>query len=273
MTKTLPRDLTSYDLLKALALVLMITDHVGHFFYPDEMWLRIMGRMCVPIWFFLIGFARTTEITRSLWIGGALVAVSALIAGQYILPLNILFTIIIIRLFRERFVIAAFRSMDTLRGLFFILFFLTFPTALLFEYGAMGMMFALFGYAVRNMEDVSKRVDVIYLRIYAAAALFSYYLWQGVIMPHVSIDQALVFAAGLVVVGVILWRFKPVVYTGGEFFVARSFIRIFQFMGRRTLEIYVAHVILFRLVCIYLYPEEYVFMAFKVLPTGIFPAF
>ncbi len=273
MIKTLPRDLTSYDLLKSLALLLMIIDHVGHFFFPDEMWFRIFGRMCVPIWFFLIGYARTTDVPRLLWVGAILVAASAFIAGQYVLPINILLTIIVIRIFRDRFVLAAFRSMETLRGLFFILFFLTFPTALLFEYGAMGMMFALFGFAVRNMDEVSKRVESKYLKVYAAATLLAYYIWQGVMMPHVSGDQALVFGAGLVLVGVILWRFNGVVYTGGDQFMARSFITMFQFMGRRTLEIYVFHVILFRFVCMYLYPEQYGFMVLKVIPLGAMSLF
>ncbi len=49
MNKILPRDLTSYDLLKTLAVILMIIDHVGHHFFPDEMWFRVVGRLCVPI--------------------------------------------------------------------------------------------------------------------------------------------------------------------------------------------------------------------------------
>jgi hypothetical protein len=273
MSKILPRDLTSYDLLKSLALILMITDHVGHFFYPDEMWFRIFGRLCVPMWFFLIGYARTTELPKTLWGGAVVVALSAFVTGQYLLPVNILFTIIIIRMLRGRLILAAFSSAESLRGLFFLLFFATFPTALFFEYGAMGMMFALFGFAVRNIDGVCERMERKHVKIYAAATFFAFYMWQGVIMPHVSDLQALVFGAGLVLVGVMLWRFQGVVYTGADRLMARSFVKLFQFMGRRTLEIYVFHVVLFRLICVYLYPEDYVFMKFQLVPEGAFSIF
>ena len=60
-TKTLSSYLTSYDLLKTLALVLMVIDHIGYFFYPEEMWWRVLGRLSVPIWFFLIGYANARD--------------------------------------------------------------------------------------------------------------------------------------------------------------------------------------------------------------------
>lgn len=268
MTKDLPANLTSYDLLKSLALILMVLDHVGHFFYPDEMWFRIVGRMCVPIWLFLIGYARSQDLSKGLWVGCALVALSAYVAGQFVLPLNILCTIILIRWLRGYFVIAAFRSAETLRGLFFILFFLTFPTALLFEYGAMGMMFALFGYAVRNKEIIGAQMEVRYLKYFAAASLFSFYIWQGVMMPHVSDAQALVLLFGLGGVGLLLWRFRGVEYQDSTRIMAGSFVKIFQMMGRRTLEIYVAHIIIFRGVCMYLYPQDYPLLELKILPEG-----
>lgn len=271
--KILPKELTSYDLLKALAVVLMVIDHAGHHFFPDEAWLRIIGRFCVPIWFFLIGYSRTTELSKMLWGGAVLVMLSSVFSGQYIFPLNILFTIILVRFFRDRFAFAAFRSSESLRGVFFILFFLTFPSAVFFEYGAMGMMLALVGYAVRNLDDVTQRVKHAHIQIYCALTLFAFYIWQGVMMPHVSSMQALVFLGGVFVVGLILWRFKSVVYTDSERIMARSFIRLFQFMGRRTLEIYVVHILIFRCVCMYLYPESYGFMAFSIVPSGAISAF
>ena len=80
MTKNLPRDLTSYDFLKAVAVLLMVIDHVGFYFYPDQQWFRVFGRLCVPIWFFLIGYARSRDLSLYLW-GGMILLVFAQPAG------------------------------------------------------------------------------------------------------------------------------------------------------------------------------------------------
>ena len=66
--QSLPKELTSYDLLKSLAVILMICDHIGYFFFPEEMWFRTLGRLCLPIWFFLIGYARGDEVSKLFWI-------------------------------------------------------------------------------------------------------------------------------------------------------------------------------------------------------------
>ena len=41
----LPAEITSYDLLKAAAVIIMIIDHVGYYFFIDEMWWRAVGRI------------------------------------------------------------------------------------------------------------------------------------------------------------------------------------------------------------------------------------
>ncbi len=37
----LPAPLTAYDLLKTLAIILMVVDHIGAYFFPDQMWWRV----------------------------------------------------------------------------------------------------------------------------------------------------------------------------------------------------------------------------------------
>lgn len=273
MTKTLPKELTSHDLLKALALILMICDHVGHHFYPDEMWLRVLGRLCLPIWFFLIGYANSAHLSKSLWIGGVFVAVSAVIAGQYILPLNILFTILALRYFRKSAVLRTFHSAETMRGMFFILLFLYFPTQILFEYGALAMLMVLFGFMVRNKEQLSERIAQKYMLMFAGASFLTFYVALGVALPSVSDMQALFMFVGFAVLAIGLWHFKPVVFPQARGFMAGSFIALFQFMGRRTLEIYVAHILIFRGIAMVLYPDTYGFMQWSIAPPGMLAIF
>src|SRR5690606_26567456 len=114
----------------------------------------IFGRMCVPIWFFLIGYANTREIPRSLYIGAILLTVSAVVAGQYLLPLTILVTLGLARRWIDWIGRRALRTYETLAGMFFFLFLLSWPTELLFEYGTAGILFSFYGYVARHRADI-----------------------------------------------------------------------------------------------------------------------
>lgn len=265
--------LTSYDLLKALALVLMITDHVGHHFYPDEMWFRVLGRLCVPIWFFLIGYARTDAIPPRILIGGAVVTLSGLVSGQYLFPLDILFTIALIRKTRNGCAIRATQSPQNLRGWFLLLLFAAVPTGMLFEYGTAGMLFALQGFIVRNREAFGDRLKLWHTRLFSFTSVFFFGLLQGVMMPSLSAAQGGVLFAGLFAVTALLERFRAVEYPVLTRYVTRAGAFLLQIMGRRTLEIYVLHILLFRGICMILYPESYAFWNWHWVPPGLFSSY
>ncbi len=271
--KVLPKELTSYDLLKMLAVVLMIIDHIGFHFYPDEMWYRVIGRWCVPIWFFLIGYAKTEEITRPLVIGAVLIAGSAVIMGQYVMPFNILVSIIVMRWARQGVFARSFYSAETLRGMYLILLFLTLPTAIMFEYGAIAMMFVMCGHMVRYRAEFYERIEPIYIRLFYGVAFFTFALLQSISFPVLSNAQALSIFGGFFVVAWILWFFKAQTYPQARGFMAGSVISIIQFFGRRTLEIYVAHVLLFRGIAAYLYPEKYQLMDWQLVPPQLLSFF
>lgn len=44
------------DLLKVIAVIIMIIDHIGASFFCDATWLRIVGRFGISIWFFFAGY-------------------------------------------------------------------------------------------------------------------------------------------------------------------------------------------------------------------------
>lgn len=54
--------------LKLIAVTAMILDHVGDNFFPDQIWMRIIGRMALPIFTFCIaeGFSHTKDRRRYL---------------------------------------------------------------------------------------------------------------------------------------------------------------------------------------------------------------
>src|SRR5262245_8563877 len=97
MRKAYGNDLTSYDLLKALAIVLTVLYHLGYYFFPDQYWLFVPG-VLIPIWFFLIGYAKSRQIPFFWIVAGLLLMVARVAFGGSILPLNILLFFIAIRL-------------------------------------------------------------------------------------------------------------------------------------------------------------------------------
>lgn len=52
--------------LKLIAIITMLIDHIGAIFYPDEMWIRMIGRIAFPIFAYFIaeGFFRTSDVKK-----------------------------------------------------------------------------------------------------------------------------------------------------------------------------------------------------------------
>ncbi len=271
--KELPKELTSYDLLKSLAVVLMVIDHVGFFFFPEEMWFRTLGRLCLPIWFFLIGYAKSDDVPKSIWIGGAVVSISSLVSGPFFLPLNILFTIAFMRKCRNWVVNSALSSSQALKGMFFILFLFSFPSAVFVEYGTLAMLIALVGFIARRKEFVYKQIGRKSTLMYVVAAFFVTYVMVGVQMPYLTGGQTLVLTCGYALLGVVLWNFKPLVFSDARKYMAGSFIALFQFMGRWSLEIYVVHIVIFRAVAMIVAPERFPLWGWHVVDPAVISLF
>ena len=64
--------------LKIIAMISMVFDHVGDMFFPDAMWLRMIGRLAMPIFSFCIaeGFAHTKDKKKYLYRLGVFALIS-----------------------------------------------------------------------------------------------------------------------------------------------------------------------------------------------------
>lgn len=93
------RPITTTDLLKFAALAFVLIDHIGAYFVEDETWWRLLGRLAAPIFFFLIGFARTRS-TPWTWLAfGAILTLSDAIESDSLSEptLNILLNFALLR--------------------------------------------------------------------------------------------------------------------------------------------------------------------------------
>ena len=254
MTKPLPKEITSYDLLKAAAVIIMIIDHIGFYFFSDEMWWRAIGRIGFPIWFFLVGYARSRDFSPRLWAGAIILVIANFAVGMYVLPLNALFTIIAIRLLIDPLVRMSMVNLYALFSFSVVLMFLILPTNMISEYGTQALIMAMFGYLVRNREMLKNAPAI--LNAYMVFALGTFLLMQHTVF-YFSPVQWYVMGGGTFFVMGVLFFFKSVTFPKLTQALPHFMTFIIQLMGRRTLEIYVFHLLLFKAMVFIMYPELY----------------
>ncbi len=137
----------SYDLLKSIAVITMIIDHLGAYFYPDFELLRVIGRLSYPLFAFCAGYNQKYNFEISLLGYALLMTMGNIIIGvDHLFDLlhgSILFSIIILR-YSMRFIIPSL--FKNLFLWFFVLWFLSIPSYLLFSYGSAGIVMGICGY-------------------------------------------------------------------------------------------------------------------------------
>lgn len=240
--KPYPAELTSYDVLKSFALVLMIIDHIGQYFYPDLLWFKVFGRYCVPIWFFLVGFARSRDLSPRMWIGAGILIVADVLLGRAIFPLNILVTIIAVRIIIDPLMKFVLQDKRYFWGIAVGLFILIVPTYPWVEYGSLAVILAMFGYVVRAQNKEFTTPVTLF-------AVLSYILSQQVLL-QLSHIQFIAMTVGVLGVFGMLYFFKPQVYPGAKKRLSAPVAGLLKVTGRWTLEIYVMHLLLFKIMAV-----------------------
>jgi hypothetical protein len=240
--KALPTNVSIYDVLKAFAVIIMIVDHVGYYFYPDEMWFRAVGRIGFPVWFFLIGYGRSQRIPSSFWIGGLMLSATDIALGMVPLPLNALFSMAFIRLTLHPLMKAVGRHQWILYLILLACFPAYYPTSTVFEYGTLGFAFAMLGYIVRHDKDYKtdfiQNFGLMCLAIFCLVAHMKYNF-------NIIQDVFNVILSGAVTAILIYYLPKQETYPQLD---GKPLLKWpLQFMGRYTLHIYVAHLVLFKI--------------------------
>lgn len=235
-------DLTAYDWLKTLAIILMVVDHFGFYFFPEIEMFRVFGRLCAPIFFFLIGYANTRDLPMRWLAATGILLVVNMMYGLPVLPLCILMTMMLIRLAIDPLMNWLKVHPVYLWWVLLLLVFAMIPTDMLVEYGTMGMVIAIAGFAARRQEVVRDAFGARMPEILLAFALGSYGAMSAVIFGF-STFGIMVLAAGIIGLYFVLQNFKPVVSEGSASHPHAGLVR---FCGRYTVEIYVIHLIVLK---------------------------
>jgi hypothetical protein len=240
-TKTLTDKITSYDLLKTFAVIIMVVDHLGYYFFDDELWWRAVGRIGFPVWFFLVGHSTGRDLPTRLIVAACILQVVHSSVGLSFFPLNALFTIICIRLVMDPLMRFALQSRTRLWVLSIGLAVIAMPSYVLMEYGTLGLITAMFGYFVRHRQTINDDKLVISFMLFA---LLTFVFYQQVNFGF-SLTQFTFMALGTAAVRYSLLNFKALGYPGLTARCPAALSMFFRLCGRRTLEIYVVHLVIF----------------------------
>jgi hypothetical protein len=234
----------TYDLLKFIAIVTMVVDHTGHFFYPQYAYLRVIGRIAFPAFLFLVGYSRKWKSDDTLFFYAFLVTLVWSFTSGPIFPLNILFTIIV-----TRWAMGYLEKKGWLEKPYHCLLVATAWLLVLtyfIEYGTASFFFSLGGYYLRTKGRTRLTLIVLLLGIVIHTAeqclLFKFTAWQSMFF---TAEMALLFWA--------FYRFKVVAVIQA----AGPVNSITRFIARNALYIYAIHLILMRLLSYTLQPELY----------------
>lgn len=261
----LPGSVDNADWLKTFAIILVAVGHTGYFFVDDAAWWSVFGRMAAPVFFFLMGYARSRIIPiHWLWLGVILTLLDSWNTYWHWVALNILFSMALIRLSRpwvlsllQRYGWVAFIVL--VLGLMALL-----PVAGdVVDYGAEGWLWALFGLCQRmyvdsrslNGQDTAGKMSELteqglaknwrVMRLLACLISAVMYIWQEQIVFGFSEYQL-----SAVVVGVGILSYGLAVFVRGPSSIQPPLLiaHSLRWLGRHTLEIYVIQLAGFELI-------------------------
>lgn len=138
------------DLLKAVALIAMIIDHAGLYLFPDEVYMRVIGRYSMPIFLFFVGYNFNNNIRIKILVYGVILQIITLffIFKAYV-PANILITIFLGLLCLKA--LQEYLKNFWIGYLFVIILGCLWDyTDILFDYGTYGICVTCLGYMVKQ---------------------------------------------------------------------------------------------------------------------------
>lgn len=228
------RAVSTIDVIKVVAVVLMLADHIGLYVY-DNAWLRVAGRPVAVIFGFLIGYSGASRIPPS-WIG---LGIGLSLINRWLFPSSEDHTLdILISLALTRAAMPFFDRLHAAHPLLLVpavavLGLVTEPVNAFLEYGTEVPILALLGAAVRLDRGEPSHTSARYATGLAALVAISL-----VAIGHFEFTgwHAAVCVAALAVTILALAGFRTVPVA-----VPAALAPLIAWTGRNTLWIYAVH--------------------------------
>jgi hypothetical protein len=239
--------ITTTDILKLAGLALVLVDHYGLFFDPDETWWRVIGRPAAPIFFFLIGFARTKTIPASWLVLGAILTGLDIVSDGWDASLNILFSFALLRLVLPHVETLIAQKRFGLPLLALLLATLAPLFGNVIEYGLSGWLWALMGLSAR-LALLGEQGSTLARNI-VALICGGFYLLSESLFWHLDFEEIITLALLIcALTGMLLaFRRKDLAWTPPA-----PLAQALNWIGRRSLEVYAGSTIAMQVVSLVL---------------------
>jgi len=221
---------------------MMVIDHVGYYLLDDNPWFRMLGRICAPMLYFLIGYVNKLRINYFLIGYGILLSISSGFIYQKVW-FGILLNFIVYQALLHYFPVE--RISTLWRTVFFLLLLLI--NALIYghvEYGILGIYFI---YSARMVAIKDPQAT-----LWLALAHIVFFIWQLLAFPS-FMQTALLYSFALLTLGVFfLLRYYRLITVPCPPFLLRPLLVI----SRYSLHIYFYHLIILQLLWVfYIHPK------------------
>ena len=237
-----------YDILKVTAIVFMIIDHIWYFFFPHFMILRIIGRISMPIFLFLVGYNSSHHIHRSLILSRIIVEFSLFSYNHYYhteYVISILWSIIIIKWIHRFYHHYQYKADKKIKlALLFTIIVLLSNQILAqyLDYWWSAIAIGLCGLLTRlSLTDTTSRRYIYLTYVF----VWIFYCIQQIITFWIYGWYHLLLFTGLMIMSIVLLSWLPYKITHYEWYRRSKSI---LWISKHSLEIYMIHIILF--ICI-----------------------
>jgi hypothetical protein len=236
--------MASYELY-ALAVIAFVIDHAGGIFFPDNLWLRVL-RLFALIWFFPIGYNSAWRSKMGVWYGLAIITLLDAVLYNDPFPLSALATLLVARPLVDPLMNFAMKSPRRFWGVQCMLALLALPTAQYVEYGTMSLIIAIAGWLVRHRGRIPG--DIVSLPHYFVY-MVALYLAFSQHSFHFNPPQLAFVTVSTGLTALLVYHFDGLIREDlrRRRMPAGRVRRAARFIGHKTLEIYVLHLALFKL--------------------------